>query len=127
MSFTIEITVFTILAGVVGSFLANHYSVYALLLVTGCSGGSRLRGLRRKPFRERDRRLVWRGGTAIRLFASALLTTLTTNRAPVGCYVLRFEAPTIRHLQRYARRSVPHSGNSSIHKVSASVHGGRLS
>ena len=34
MSFTIEITVFTILAGVVGSFLANHYSVYALLLVT---------------------------------------------------------------------------------------------
>jgi hypothetical protein len=34
MSFTIEITIFTILAGIAGSFLANHYSVYALLLVT---------------------------------------------------------------------------------------------
>jgi hypothetical protein len=34
MSFTIEIIIFTILTGIVGSFLANHYSVYALLLVT---------------------------------------------------------------------------------------------
>jgi hypothetical protein len=34
MSFTIEITIFTILAGIAGSFLANHYSVYAVLLVS---------------------------------------------------------------------------------------------
>ena len=34
MSFTIEIIIFTILTGIAGSFLANHYSVYALLLVT---------------------------------------------------------------------------------------------
>jgi hypothetical protein len=34
MSFTIEITIFTMFTGIAGSFLANHYSVYALLLVT---------------------------------------------------------------------------------------------
>jgi hypothetical protein len=34
MSFTIEIIIFTILTGIAGSFLANHYSVYAVLLVT---------------------------------------------------------------------------------------------
>src|SRR5271170_4809751 len=34
MSFTIEIIIFTIVTGIAGSFLANHYSVYALLLVT---------------------------------------------------------------------------------------------
>jgi hypothetical protein len=34
MSFTIVIVIFTILTGIAGSLLANHYSVYALLPIT---------------------------------------------------------------------------------------------
>jgi hypothetical protein len=34
MSFTIAIMISTILAGIAGSFLANQYSVYVLLLVS---------------------------------------------------------------------------------------------
>jgi len=34
MSFTIVIIIFTILAGIAGSLLVNHYSVYALVPVT---------------------------------------------------------------------------------------------
>jgi hypothetical protein len=34
MSFTIAIIIFTILAGIAGWLLANHYSVYALVPVT---------------------------------------------------------------------------------------------
>jgi hypothetical protein len=34
MSFAIVIIIFTILAGIAGSLLANHYSVYALVPVT---------------------------------------------------------------------------------------------
>ena len=34
MSFTVVILIFTILTGIAGSLLANHYSVYALVPVT---------------------------------------------------------------------------------------------
>src|ERR1700733_5661097 len=94
MSFTIVTILFTLLAGIAGSRLANHYSVYALVPVTffflalaaaGCVAyGATLFG--------RVCRVVWRDWTAIRLFASAL----RTKRAPAGCYVLWFEARTPR-------------------------------
>ena len=105
MSLTIVIVIFTILTGDCGFALGE--SLLGIRAVADnflfpCAGRSRLRGLRRKPFRERDCRVVWRDGTAIRLFASALRPT---KRARAGCYVLQFEARTTGRPTSTPRRS----------------------
>ena len=102
MSFAIVIIIFTILTGIAGSLLANHYSVYALLPITffflalaaaGCvvyganlsgSAIAALSGVTGLQF-----------GYLLRLFVLA--------RA--GCYVPQFEARTTGRPTSTPRRS----------------------